>query len=972
MKRKSQTIRTQLLTCVALVTGSSLLPTLALAQQEANQGSGQESGQADDSDGSTIIVEGIRSSLADGIATKRNADQISDVIVAEDVDKLPDSNVAEALQRVTGVQINRTLGEGSEIAVRGFSQNRIEINGQTQSGSGSTGSVSFDALPSDAFGKLEVIKSPTADMVEGSLGATIRLTTRKPLDQRGLILSGRLQDQYSERSETHTPNLAAFVSNKWDVSGLGRIGVSLNVSYFERRLREDSFLVRGWEPVNNFGIDVDGDGISNEPIERDDDGVITDLQDGVYVPLQLVVQAQEQNRDRLSLTTALQWQPSNSLEFYFDGTYTEQDRNDRRRNLAYLTGPLTQNDGVNGGNRVRGGDFQVNDLLTISNNSTLQSGILGEVRANGSAGRAPNAFARVDSNPLKQQVYTYQVGSIWNANDRLTVEAKYAHNYGEESGVAYFLPSQLNFNDRPFLYVDFTTGNDLPTLTALLRQDVNGGAPTTLEDAIAADLTTLPSWSVANLTYQDRTETFSEDAFHLDFDWELDAGILRSVEFGGRYAKRNGTRERFDTVDRAGDADGVFQGLTLDQLEALIPGSTGTVPYNNLLSGASGRDLVTLDWRGLNATYVEQNFDSFIAANMVTLNLNDGFGYDVDEETIGGYGKLNFESDAGLFGIPFSGNIGARYVRTNIDALGTLNDQTTIVPFRQTSSYDNFLPSANITFLVSDKFFVRLAASRAMTRPNLTRIAPATIVRFFSDQGEAGNPDLRPEVVNALDLSLEYYFSKDSLLSLALFKKHFTNRIQTGFIQQCFALPPGELEETPGDDGCVEGEDNINLRTEVNAGEANVNGFEVSFQQAFTFLPSPLDGFGAILNYTFVDSDSETLSPAGFFLPQEDLSRHSYNLVGYYEKYGFSARLAYTWREAFFDQIEQTNFAGFSDDYGQLDGSISYAFTKRFSVSIEALNLNKASQTRFQEVEDRLLAYQAADRRFLIGFRGRI
>lgn len=320
-----------------------------------------------------IIVTGIRQSLESARAKKKTADQILDAIDAEDIGKLPDTNVAESLQRITGVQINRELGEGSELSVRGFSQNRIEINGQTQIGSGAGGGVSFQTLPSEAFSSLEVVKTPSADDVEGGIGATIRLNTRKPLSSRKRIVAGAISGQYADRADEWAPQGNILLSDSWDTSR-GEFGASLNYTRSDRKLRQDFLDVRGWDAVDGFGRDLDGDGVIGEAIERED-GVITDLQDGAYVPLQTRLRIRNQDRELQSATTALQWRPAPDTELYFDGTYSESKSNDAQFQYTSAFNSAIRNGSIR---EV----YQQPDNAVISDDQTVTSAFLGQIRSN--------------------------------------------------------------------------------------------------------------------------------------------------------------------------------------------------------------------------------------------------------------------------------------------------------------------------------------------------------------------------------------------------------------------------------------------------------------------------------------------------------------------------------------------------------------------------------------------------------------
>ena len=190
------------------------MATSAAAQGPATGGqppAPDASAPATPEDSTEVIVTGIRNSLARAAEVKRDADQVIDVITAEDVGKLPDSNVAEALQRVTGVQITRVFGEGQSVSIRGLQQVRVEVDGRTLLGWSARlsppendqlgRSSGLDSVPSSLFGRLEVRKSPLASQAEGGLGGTVNLVTPKPLSFKETTLSVRAQGVYSENAE---------------------------------------------------------------------------------------------------------------------------------------------------------------------------------------------------------------------------------------------------------------------------------------------------------------------------------------------------------------------------------------------------------------------------------------------------------------------------------------------------------------------------------------------------------------------------------------------------------------------------------------------------------------------------------------------------------------------------------------------------------------------------------------------------
>ena len=207
-----------------------------------------------------IVTIGIRGSLQASAEIKRADARIVDAVVAEDIGKLPDNNIAEALQRITGVSLSSDFGVGDSVSIRGLSQNRVELNGRTTTGDDRDG-ISLQDFPSAFLSSVEVIKSPTADMVEGALGGTVRMNTIRPLDLSGLTIAGSMDYENAAKTEEWGPILNTSVGNTWDLDSGGRFGVVGNLSYQDRSLRQDNFFAR-WEM---FDLSDQGLGSTNGP-----------------------------------------------------------------------------------------------------------------------------------------------------------------------------------------------------------------------------------------------------------------------------------------------------------------------------------------------------------------------------------------------------------------------------------------------------------------------------------------------------------------------------------------------------------------------------------------------------------------------------------------------------------------------------------------------------------------------------------
>ncbi|ANU07223.1 TonB-dependent receptor [Paraurantiacibacter namhicola] len=952
------------LTTALLLSGSMFAISAPAAAQSPEQ---QAEDDAPETTGNTIIVTGIRASIQGATNAKRNSDQIKDVIDAEDIGELPDTNVAEALQRVTGVQINRDQGEGSEIAVRGFSQNRVEVNGQTQVGSTADGNVSFNAIPSEAFKSIEVIKTPAADEIEGALGAIVRFNTRQPLDRKGFTFSARAEAQYAERADAWTPNFNVLVADNFEVgNGAGEAGFLVSYTRKHRKLRQDFFRVRGYEALDGLGLDLDGDGVAGELIERNSDGIITDLQDGAYLPTQTLFRVTEQDRKLDSWTAAFQYQPAPGFELYVNGTYSRNRADDRQYQATARLNNAYSPDGMGG--------FAINNRfsdipgLVISPNQTIRQAFLGGFNNRGRAQGIGFGISGA-SNPPEQDILTVQAGAKFKIGSSLDGQVQLSFGKGKRFQRYINTTSGIGGTDSPFFFINFDGDGDVPDYIPL--QSEVGGVPVTgfSEDA-RFDFNDPSIYTFNNIAINEDTDRTQEQALRLDFDYDTGNDTFHTIEFGARYARVTGVRGRLRARDARGAADGTLGDTDYDDLLQSEPGLIVQLPFDDYLDGATGDqpDSFLLP----DPQFLVDNRLRLLDTYGIILQPDESFGYDAERKTAAAYVKLNFDFDVGS--IPVFGNVGVRYVHTSRNSSGPAPDPNAVqfdedVLIFQSESlkYHNWLPSLNLVATPFDNFYVRFGAAKAMARPDLQDASPLLIVSDSFDRARGGNPFLLPEEVTQFDLSLEKYYGDSNLIAVALFYKRYDERIEDGVTSVCLPIADDQSEFTPGTDGCLVGQDLIRAETPVNVGGAEVKGVEVSWQQSLDFLPSPLDGFGFIANYTYVDAGFGSLSATGLQLPVQDLSEHSYNLIGYYEKGPISARVAYNWRSEFYDERTDTNQASFARPYGQLDASIGFDVTNKIKLSFEAVNILNEPEERYQELLERPLEYTVNDRRFVIG-----
>ncbi len=854
-------------------------------------------------DETVVVVTGIRKSLENALRTKRRASQIVDAISAEDIGKLPDQNVAESLQRITGVQIGRSVGQGSSVAIRGLPQNRYEIDGATLTGNSGNGGVSFDSIPSELFGSLEVIKSPTADMTEGALGGTIRMNTIRPLDLKGLTMSGSARAAYSEFRDSWDPEVSGLIGNKWNTS-IGQIGALVDLSYSEQSLRNDNLEVSSWNRVAFGDLDHSGSTVGAAT------GALTP--DEVWRPAQIRLTSQEQDRKRTGALISLQWKPNADVSLRLTSSYTKFEyeidsrllRLDVGSGLAATTAYTRDPDGTLSSATINNLNFITNNFFT----------------------------------PENQTNFTHQLEASWNVNDRLTLSTLVNVARGRDRVGLQLYPT-LNIAAPTTLSYAFNGGDSLPTVTL----------PT-------FDFTNLSNYKLNTVVPQTKDTRNEEDAYRLDLKYRVDAGPLQDVQVGYRYGKLFVSQHNNNNSAIGSN----HQGINATAAEGLLLGAyaTSLETGNDFMNGISGE--LPRGWGGYDGDWLKGNTQDLLQFAGLTLPVPPDLvsWYDVTLKTSASYVRGNLAGN--LFSIPYSGNIGVRVVTTSSYSGAYLGpNASSLVYTTQKNSYTDTLPSANISFNVRDDVIVRLAAAKVVARPDPSQLSAATSRNNGLQTASSGNPNLNPFRATQFDVSAEWYFAPGSVLTVAGFYKDVAAFIDTRIDHVTISNP-----EFPGKDDFL-------LSHPVNGDSGKVKGLEFDYQQNFTMLPSPFDGLGVQANYTYVDSTTPNKDPqTGEALALQNLSKDSYNIVAYYEKYGASFRLAYNWRSEYLAGTISGSPI-YNGAYGQLDAGASYDLSKRLTLTFDAININNALEHTYQTSETRLLHLGENGPRYMIGLRAR-
>ena len=1042
---------------------NGLSSSILLAQADT-----QEQSQAASDSVEEVYVVGIRKSLQDAADIKRNAGNIVDAISAEDIGKLPDANVAEALRRVTGVQIGvDDTGTGTGFQVRGFSQNRVEINGRTLVSNGDTDARtnSFNTTSSTLFKSIEVIKTPTADMTEGAIGATVKLNTFRPFDFKGQKISAQAKLTSDSLADDDGYLVSGLFSDIYD-TGLGEIGVTINASYEEKHRTTDNVLA-SWQPITG-----------SQP-----NGLLPDYT--VFRPRTINIEQKPFTFETSSLDFSTQWQLNDTTQIYAQLTYTEQSRqrDQSRMNLLLQGGQARLQPGFNllSYSRPATGAEFVEPSPGVFEPATgdIERGILLGGRFVYPGTNNP-ARAAANQEFIDEEQLAYAVGAEFELSDTLFMQVEFANStsdwYRDNVNTSYnpTLHNLVPGIPHPDLVWDFTTGTDLPT--AVLDFTQVAAALNAKGVSTNADLLDPVIYTWNNFSGQLTDRNNGERSVKVDFDLDVDIGFFNSFEFGARLAERTVDRIQSrmsgagwspnmngkngnggtgiytnywlnaDGMGAANDGTGTNSFVALDLLN---PGLTNGffVPQGEILTGWSGN--ITRNW--LQPTYnralwnqirdvhfpsrdydpgpdgiacnnpaIHRNRDSGVPADPAVImdllvsgdqlartylgagpnadpafpecaddisaisgwfwNPNESYPYDIEEQTQALYFKANFDSE--LFGLPVTGNIGVRVVRTEIDAEGRLSEpvlnelgelEDVITTTFAKNDYNNVLPSANINFALRDDMALRFGAARSMARPDPGDLAPSLSIAQATTSGTQGNPDLKPLIATQADVSYEWYLSETNAFSAAVFYKDLADFLE----EERFSRQA--TRDIDGDD-LIDENDQLSIKRKFNSGDGTARGVELAYQTVFDFAswPTWAQGFGANINYTFTESsqDSGLNELTGEKLPLPDLSENSYNIILFYENYGFSFRAAFNKRDASYDQ--QTNGAAdneyfiidqdkqargitgnelfsalsatmpqWNGEAESLDISMDYQISPQFTVFLQGTNVTEEPEIKF-------------------------
>lgn len=981
-----------------------------------------------------IVVTGFRSSLANSTNDKRNATGFQDSIFAEDIGKFPDTNIAESFNRVPGITITREVsGEGISIAIRGLGTNftKVLLNGApvAVASTGRTDAqstnreVDLDLFPTELFSQLTVSKSPNAAMLEGGAAGTVNMRSARPFDSEGPRVSYSVQGTKNSEADKWGGRTSALASNTW-----GNFGALIGVAAVRNQVSTPGFETIGWTNANlsaaqcgaSSGCNSTGGGNWTIPatvpanagnglttgatLDRAallalNPGLTVQQLDNAIIPRLGRPAEVFGTRDRINAVAAFELQATEDLHFYVDSMYGKKK----------------------------------NDLERVDMNWVGRNGAM--IPINMKVDRADCSAGCVVTE-----------GTFANAQFFLEYRPflEDTEFYGVNPGFDYQITDDLKF-DMQANYTKSTFHRESPTVGPLTPAS-SGVTVTYKNDGGVPDISTNIDlndpkqfgWPGGRVNMQDERRTTETKGVRGNLTWGDDT---LNLKVGGAYDDVSRRIRAYDNSQAwqnavCGNNPSVFLPSPNSQppcaglnqpgaAPAGYPtypgygtgytaGQTGGVTYGgSLIPNASFANylkpgkfgFLTVDWDKFKA---DSKYDQFHDASPEAGSSNTGAsGGFIGEETLGAYGEVNGIQQ--IEGQDLRFNIGMRWVQTDQKVGGRVSvpdprnttaagaqipdgsrypNITNFVYIK--NKYDNWLPSASAAYNVADNAVVRAALSRTMTRPNPNAQLPGLNFSTPSaDVGSVGNSALAPYISENIDLGFEYYTGREGYVGVAAFRKAITGFTVNGSTTVPFtALAAyGVTFDTlsPTQQAAINSRGGPNsatvvLQQEVNAeGRLTVNGLEFNWVQPLDFLLEDfVPGLGFLANATIIDQKGKGAAPAVAI----GVAEYTYNVTGYYEHGGISARVSQTFTKG--SQSSGTNQNGipaaalFSDDYRQWDFSSSLDLNEVLGrtglpqLTFDVTNFTNAKQRSYFQFDNATFTQYTPGRTFMIGLRGRL
>lgn len=906
--------------------------TVAAAVAGALFASGNALAQDSSADTVEIIqVSGIRSSLKASMDDKKNASVVSDGIRAEDLGKFPDLNVAESLQRITGVSIDRSGGEGQAVTIRGFGPqfNTVLVNGRQMASETGGREFAFDSIAADMIVGADIFKTTTASMQEGGIGGTVSLLTARPFDYEGFTAVASVKGMYESLSEETSPAFSALVSNTFND---GTVGVLFSLSRQERDVQINQISTAGWRLVDTVGNRAET------------------LFNNAYIPRNWDQIVDQQQRTRTNANLVVQFAPSEDLTITLDGTMSKFEVDSVVTDLASWFEP----------DRVSQGtiDEETRTLLAFDQ---LQ-GISGNFDSGDMIGSGNPASDFVSSTRNSRDIdnKAFGLNVDWEISDALNLEFDVSRSTAS--------------NDR--------AGRDRFNVVGIINNyafDGRGSVPTVQHDGFGNG--NLPNANLSRLHYNEKGNqpTFDDEITEakLDFTYRSDSDVFTGAKFGAFMQDR--TKTAFQ--DFASQC--AFCGYGTPAPNDVINFRPFTA--NNFFPG-----LIDTFY-----TYDGDAMVDYLASQGFGIDpVRQNNGYEVDEEVFSLYTDFTFETELGDMPVSLNlgaryskTNVTVFARQAFLSDIVPTTDRTLFAnrfedptDINGSSSYGSLLPNVNVKFELEEDMILRFAFYDSLTRPTMTEMSPATVFNEPRRQNltaSGGNPALEPFRSENWDISYEWYYGDASIFTFAVFSKEIEDFITTLTGNETYTLGNrvGPDFTCTSDPLCADptfttseelfGQSEVYSVTRPANGEsATVTGYEIALTHIFD------NGFGFTANATVVDSTAELGSDASQSFALEGLG-NSQNLVVFYEADTWQARVAYNNREGFLRQIDN-GFNGEpvnTESFGQVDISASYDINETVTVFFEGINITEEELRQTGRFANQTYSIEDNGSRYAIGVR---
>lgn len=934
-------------------TGSGAVATALLL---AFQGSpAQEPGPGQGGELEEIIVRGVRGSLTQGLALKKQNIQIVDSLVAEDIGKFPDNNVVEAMQRVTGVQVTgRGAGDVSDVTIRGLPDLTTTVNGRnifTTSGR----QVQLQDIPASLLYRVDVFKTRSADLIEHGIAGVIDVRTHRPFNFEGSQISVAGRMVYADQPDETDPVYSVLASNRWD-TGIGEFGALINFGQTNTHFRDESVTVGAFFPYFTaappagqvpFSRVPTTDALGNQVwVPGNDSGL--PIAAGSTLPfageqVEYLLQRDAVfasdftgERERPAWNVSLQWAPNESSVYTFE-TFYNGFRQDQFNSLFFTF--------IDNPDQVGTPDPNVAPPLPAGHLQTFPGTNIVKERQIA----FPFIFTSGDFVTSKTDGYMYALGGEWQISDTFSLAAEGFYQESEFEA-EFFAMRAIRVPFR--MQIDTNPGNGIPAYEFFDDPFLTGDQ----------SVMTNPDDWLADALF-DNADRDEGDAvtFTVDADWTTDWGFIENVQFGVRWDDRSA-----EESERRASAPPIL--IPFNEFEDRITSGSGLANTNS--DFFDGRADMPTSWLVPDGSFIFANRDpirtEFGLPTSSQLALAQLF--EVEERNVAAYIQASYATEIG--GKRLDGQVGLRYVTVDTDmAFGGES---------ASASASELLPSVMARLAITEDFFIRLAYGETLRRPAFSDLNPnINLLPDVTDVGrgtaDGGNPDLEPTESVNLDLSLEWYFGETSAAYATLFERDVEGFVvpTRSFFQ--FQNPDDPNDPNNGD---------YILTIPNNTSNGKLDGFELGFVWFPENLPALADGLGLQASYTSLDSsqDIPEFDEGGNLVrfvesPLFSVSDSSYSVVLAYDREAFDARLSYVWREAFKLDNDAPIFANplarFSSEEESLDFQFSYYINDNFVATFDATNLtDEVFQTNYGG-RSTLMNFGSAifSRTYALGFR---